>query len=77
MPFVDIKLIEGEIPEEKIEKLIESLTDVLVSYIGENIRGVTHIAIQEIKSGYWGVGGKTVGLDDIKALLEGSAEKTE
>jgi 4-oxalocrotonate tautomerase len=77
MPFVEIKLIEGEIPEEKIEKLIESVTDVLVSFIGENIRGVTHIAIQEIKSWYWGAGGKAVGLDDIQALLAGSTEKTE
>ncbi|HWQ48623.1 MAG TPA: tautomerase family protein [Methanosarcina sp.] len=77
MPFVEIKFIEGEIPEEDIEKLIESVTDILVSLIGENIRGVTHVAVQEIKSGYWGAGGKAVGLDDIKALLAGSTEKTE
>lgn len=77
MPFVEIKLIEGEIPEEKIEKLVASVTDVLVSFIGENIRGVTHVAVQEIKSGYWGAGGKAVGLEDIKALLAGSAENKD
>jgi len=77
MPFIEIKLIEGEIPEEKIEKLIEEVTDTVISFIGENIRSVTHVAIQEIKSGYWGAGGKAVGLDDIKALLSGSTEKAE
>jgi 4-oxalocrotonate tautomerase len=75
MPFIEMKLIEGELPEEKVEKFIEDLTNLVVSYIGDNIRGVTHIAIQEIKSGYWGVGGKAAGIDDIKALLAGSTEK--
>jgi 4-oxalocrotonate tautomerase len=77
MPFIEMKLIEGELPEEKVEKFIEDLTNLVVSYIGENIRGVTHVAIQEIKSGYWGAGGKAVGLDDIKALLAGPAETIE
>lgn len=77
MPYIEMKLIEGELPEEKVEKFIEDLTDLVVSYIGENIRGVTHVAIQEIKSGYWGAGGKAVGIDDIKALLAGTSEKAE
>jgi len=75
MPFIEMKLIEGELPEEKVEKFVEDLTNLVASYIGDNIRGVTHIAIQEIKSGYWGVGGKAVGIDDIKVLLAGSTEK--
>jgi 4-oxalocrotonate tautomerase len=77
MPFIEMKLIEGELPEEKVEKFIADLTDLVVSYIGENIRGVTHIAIQEIKSGYWGVGGKAVGIDDVRAMLAGTTEKAE
>jgi 4-oxalocrotonate tautomerase len=77
MPFVEIKLIEGELSKEKVEELIEGVTDLIVSLIGENIRSVTHIAVQEIKSGYWGAGGQAVGLDDIRALLAGSTEKAE
>lgn len=77
MPFIEMKLIEGELPEEKVEKFIEDMTNLVVSYIGENIRSVTHIAIQEIKSGYWGAGGKAVGLEDIKALLACTTEKAE
>jgi 4-oxalocrotonate tautomerase len=71
MPFIEIKIIEGEISKEETKKLIKDVTDAVVSHVGENLPGVTWVAVQEIKSGYFGVGGQAIGLDDIKAMQKG------
>jgi hypothetical protein len=31
--------------------------------------------VQEVKSGHWGVGGKALGLDDIRAIQEGDPNR--
>jgi 4-oxalocrotonate tautomerase len=36
VPLVDIKLIEGVFSEDEKKKLIKDVTDVFVSYMGEN-----------------------------------------
>lgn len=75
MPFVEIKMIEGELSKDEIEKLIEDVTDVVVSHVGENLRGVTWVVVKEVESGCWGVGGKCIRLEDIRAMQAGTTEK--
>jgi 4-oxalocrotonate tautomerase len=47
----------------------------MVSFSGENLRSATWVVIQEIKSGNWGIGGKALGLQDVRALQARTAEK--
>jgi 4-oxalocrotonate tautomerase len=75
MPFVEIKMIEGELSKDDIKKLIEDVTDVVVSHVGENLRGVTWVVVKEVQSGCWGVGGKCIYLEDIRAMQAGDTEK--
>jgi 4-oxalocrotonate tautomerase len=77
MPLVDIKLIEGVFSEEEKEKLIKDVTDVIVSFMGENLRSYTLVVVQEVKSGSWGVGGQAIGLDEVRAMQAGSTQKAE
>ena len=58
MPLVEIKLIEGELSKEETKKLIEGVTDVLVSLLGENMRNYIWVIVQEIKGGCFGAGGQ-------------------
>jgi 4-oxalocrotonate tautomerase len=75
MPLVDIKIIEGVFSEEEIEKLIKDVTDVVVSFMGENLRSYTLVVVQEVKSGSWGVGGQAIGLEEVRAMQEGTLKK--
>ena len=75
MPLVDIKLIEGVFSKEEIEKLIKDVTDVVVSFMGENLRSHTLVVVQEVKSGSWGVGGQAIGLEEVRAMQEGTSKK--
>ncbi|HSV36247.1 MAG TPA: tautomerase family protein [Ramlibacter sp.] len=60
MPFIEVKIIEGVLPDEKKAALIAALTDAVAQVAGEGFRPMTRCAIQEIKSGWWGVAGKTL-----------------
>lgn len=75
MPLVDIKLIEGVFSEEEIKKLIKDVTDVVVSFMGEDLRSYTLVVVQEVKSGSWGVGGQAIGLEEVRAMQAGTSEK--
>ena len=68
MPLVEIKVFEGELSEAQTKDVIQKVTDVMVFFSGENLRPATWVVVQEVKSGHWGVGGKALGLDDIRAM---------
>jgi 4-oxalocrotonate tautomerase len=71
MPFVEIKVFEDELSEEQKQEMIREITEVVVSFAGENLRQATWVVVQEVKSGNWGVGGKPLGLNDIRAIQAG------
>ena len=51
--------------------MVRSLTDAMVSIEGENMRPVTWVVVEEVKSGDWGIGGSPVSTADVKALAAG------
>ena len=68
MPLVDIQVVKGVFDDGQKRKLIERVTDAVVSVEGEVMRGVTWVRIQEIASGEWAIGGKTLSTGDVKAM---------
>jgi 4-oxalocrotonate tautomerase len=40
----------------------------MVSIEGENLRPVTWVVVEEVKSGDWGIGGKGLTTGDVRAL---------
>ncbi len=73
MPMVNIKIIEGVFNESQKKEMIQKVTDAMVSVEGENMRGVTWVIIDEVKSGAWGIGGKAITVEDVKAIAAGTA----
>jgi 4-oxalocrotonate tautomerase len=54
------------------QEMIRKLTDAMVSIEGENMRQVTWVIIDEVKSGDWGLGGEPLTTNDVKALAAGT-----
>jgi 4-oxalocrotonate tautomerase len=73
MPFINVKLIEGVFDAEQKREIVERLTDTMVGIEGENMREVTWVVVEEVRSGDWGIGGKPLSTDDVRALAAGSA----
>ncbi|HDS46271.1 MAG TPA: 4-oxalocrotonate tautomerase family protein [Methanomicrobia archaeon] len=75
MPLIELKVFEGEFSADQTKQIIEAITNVMVSFSGESLRSATWIVVQEIKSGNWGIGGKALGLQDVRALQAGEAKQ--
>jgi 4-oxalocrotonate tautomerase len=71
VPLVNVKLIEGVFNDEQKNEMIQKLTDAMVEIEGENMRGVTWVVLEEVKSGDWGIGGQALTTDAVHALAAG------
>lgn len=73
MPLVTIKGIEGVFSAEQKQDVIRRVTDAMVAVEGENMRSLTWVIFEEVKSGDWGIGGKPLTTADVKAVQDGTA----
>ena len=73
MPLINVRLIQGVFNDDEKAQMIEKLTDTMVEIEGENMRGVTWVVLEEVKSGDWGIGGQALTTDAVKSLKAGVA----
>lgn len=73
MPFAQVKVVEGVFSQTQKQEMIEKVSDAIISVEGENLRDKTFVVIEEVKSGDWGIGGKTVTAEDVKNLQTAKA----
>lgn len=59
MPFVNLKLVKGQVSSEQKKKLIEGITDLIVNIMGRE-RNLTVITLDELTRDNWAIGGKTL-----------------
>jgi 4-oxalocrotonate tautomerase len=71
MVLIQVTLIEGVFTAQQKREIVQRLTDAMVEIEGENMRRTIWCMIEEIASGEWGVGGKTLTADDVRALARG------
>jgi 4-oxalocrotonate tautomerase len=71
MPLIQVKVLEGVFNGAKKQEIITKLTDAMVSIEGENMRPVTLVLIEELRSGDWSIGGKSFTTSDVQALAVG------
>jgi 4-oxalocrotonate tautomerase len=71
VPLINVTLIEGVFTDDEKQEMVEKLTDTMVEIEGENMRGVTWVVIDEVKSGDWGLGGQPLTTDAVKSLRDG------
>ncbi len=71
MPLIHVKLIEEVFTPAQKKEIIAKLTDAMVAIEGENLRPVTWVTIEDVRSGDWGMGGKPVTTSDVRARAAG------
>lgn len=65
MPFANIKVIEGVFSKEEKQQIIEKVSEALISVGGKNLGEKTVVIVDEVKSGDWGIGGKTLSTQEV------------
>ena len=73
MPLIEVKLIEDVFTPAQKRELIAKLTDVVVEMEGEYMRPFTLVTIEDVRSGEWGVGGRPVTSDQVRAAKKKAA----
>jgi 4-oxalocrotonate tautomerase len=73
MPLINVKVIEGVFSGPQKQEIVKELTDAMVRVEGENMRQVTWVVIEEVRSGDWAIGGNSLTTEAVKALAAGSA----
>ena len=68
MPFINVKVIKGVFSADETQHMSSQLTDTMVAIEGEAMRQVTWVAIEEVESGDWGIGGHALTTQDVKDL---------
>jgi 4-oxalocrotonate tautomerase len=71
MPFVNLKVIEGVFTPQQKQEMVERLTETMVSIEGENLRQVTWVVLEEVKSGEWGIAGQPLTTEAVRKLAAG------
>jgi 4-oxalocrotonate tautomerase len=71
MPLIQVKLIEEVFTPAQKKEMITKLTDAMVAIEGENMRSVTFVIVEEVRSGDWGIGGQAMTTDAVRALAAG------
>jgi 4-oxalocrotonate tautomerase len=71
MPLIDVKIIENVFTAQQKRDVVERLTEAMVSILGENMRSVTWVIVEEVNSGDWAIGGNPLTTADVKALAAG------
>jgi 4-oxalocrotonate tautomerase len=74
MPLIDIQLIKGVFTPEQKKRMIEKVTDAMVSVEGEAMRPVTWVRVQETESGEWAIGGNLLTATDVKQMAAGGTQ---
>lgn len=68
MPLIQVKIIEGVFSNEEKGEMVRRLTDTMVSIEGENLRPVTWVVVEEVKSGDWGIAGQGLTTSDVRSF---------
>jgi 4-oxalocrotonate tautomerase len=72
MPLINVKVIEGVFSDDQKTEIVKSLTEAMVAVEGENMRPVTWVVVEDVKSGSWGIAGQPLTTADVKALAAGA-----
>jgi 4-oxalocrotonate tautomerase len=69
MPLVQVRVMENVLTDGQKTQIAEEFTDTLLKVIGEPVRGVTTVIVDDIASGQLTIGGQKFTTDLVKGLL--------
>jgi 4-oxalocrotonate tautomerase len=71
MPLIQVKVLEEVFTPAQKKQIITGITEAIVAVEGENMRPVTWVIIEDVRSGEWGMGGQAVTTEAARALAAG------
>jgi 4-oxalocrotonate tautomerase len=64
--------MEGVLSDDQKADIAEQFTETIVSVVGEPVRGLTWVVIDDIATGELTIGGRPVTTEGVKEILAGA-----
>jgi 4-oxalocrotonate tautomerase len=71
MPYINCRVMEGVLSDDQKSEIGESITETFVSVLGEPVRGLTWVVIDDMASGQLTIGGRPITTEGVKEVLAG------
>jgi 4-oxalocrotonate tautomerase len=72
MPYINCRVVEGVLSTDQKAEIAEQITETFVSVVGEPVRGLTWVVIDDMTSGQFTIGGRPVTTEGVKDILAGA-----
>jgi 4-oxalocrotonate tautomerase len=72
MPYINCRVMEGVLSDDDKAEIAERITETFVSVVGEPVRGLTWVVIDDMSSGQLTIGGRPITTEGVKELLDGA-----
>jgi 4-oxalocrotonate tautomerase len=76
MPFINIKAVENVLSDAQKKEIAERITDTFADVVGEPVRNVTWVVIEEVRSGDYVIAGRPITTGDVMEMLGGAPAAT-
>jgi 4-oxalocrotonate tautomerase len=73
MPYINCRVMEGVLTDDQKADIAERITETFASVVGEPVRGLTWVVIDDLSSGHLTIGGRPVTTEAVKEILAGAA----
>jgi 4-oxalocrotonate tautomerase len=72
MPYINCRVMEGVLDEDQKAEIAERITETFASVVGEPVRGLTWVVIDDLSSGHLTIGGRPVTTEGVNEILAGA-----
>ena len=69
MPLINVKAIENVLSDSQKKEIAERITDTFAEVVGEPVRAVTWVIIEEVRSGDYVIGGNRMTTGAVLEML--------
>jgi 4-oxalocrotonate tautomerase len=69
VPYINCRVMEGVLTPEQKTQIAQRITDTIASVVGEPVRGLTWVVIDDMDSGHLTIGGDPVTTEGVHQLL--------
>jgi 4-oxalocrotonate tautomerase len=72
MPYINCRVMEGVLSDDDKAEIAERITETFAAVVGEPVRGLTWVVIDDISTGKLTIGGRPVTTEGVQEILAGS-----
>jgi 4-oxalocrotonate tautomerase len=69
MPYINCRVMEGVLTDQQKAEVAERITETFAAVVGEAVRGLTWVVIDDMSSGQLTIGGRPVTTAGVHELL--------